>query len=208
LTAPDPAAGNRTCGRAGIAVRHQSFPRELTFQHKLRKLSIKYCHFIAVERQARRPTLANERTKDARCVAAPIVSAAHLAESGLPTLSEVEFALTMTSNAFQRWIVRCMAASGQPGLSPVEDTHVITYAVKKLEVLGLIKTGKRKKEKIVATTPKGYALCECYRRTRNTLLVDSVNAADLDPKELGRLAALLRSLSGQYDQAARTATAA
>jgi predicted MarR family transcription regulator len=178
--------------------------------------------------------LANERTKDARCVAAPIVSAAHLAESGLPTLSEVEFALTMTSNAFQRWIVRCMAASGQPGLSPVEvlilhsvrhrdrektlsdlslvlnieDTHVITYAVKKLEVLGLIKTGKRKKEKIVATTPKGYALCECYRRTRNTLLVDSVNAADLDPKELGRLAALLRSLSGQYDQAARTATAA
>lgn len=166
--------------------------------------------------------------------AAPIVSAAHLAEGGLPALSEVEFALTMTANAFQRWMVRCMAASGQPGLSPVEvlilhsvrhrdrektlsdlslvlnieDTHVVTYAVKKLEALGLIKTGKRKKEKTVAATSKGYALCERYRATRNALLVPAAEAAHFDPHEMSRLAALLRSLSGQYDQAARTATAA
>ena len=42
----------------------------------------------------------------------PVVSSAHLADSGLPELSEMEFALTMANHAFQRWMVRCMTAAG------------------------------------------------------------------------------------------------
>ena len=50
----------------------------------------------------------------------PVVSSAHLAQSGLPELSEVEFALTMSNHAFQRWIMRCMSAAGGPAMSPLE----------------------------------------------------------------------------------------
>ena len=111
----------------------------------------------------------------------PVVSAAHLAEGAMPALSEMEFALTVLGNAFQRWIVRCMAAAGFPGLGHVdvlilhavnhrsrdktlsdlcmmfniEDTHVVTYALKKLEGLGLIVTGRRGKEKTVKVTEAG-----------------------------------------------------
>lgn len=41
----------------------------------------------------------------------PIVSSAHLARGKLEGLSEFEFALMMTGNAFGRWIVRCMTAA-------------------------------------------------------------------------------------------------
>src|SRR5690606_23771872 len=50
----------------------------------------------------------------------PVVSSAHLANSSLPALSELEFALTMANHAFQRWIVRCAVAAGGPSLSPLE----------------------------------------------------------------------------------------
>ena len=88
----------------------------------------------------------------------PVVSSAHLANSSLPALSEVEFALTMANNAYHRWMMRCMTAAGLPGLFAagnidrasgqpprparktladiclvlnVEDTHLANYAIKK-----------------------------------------------------------------------------
>jgi predicted MarR family transcription regulator len=42
---------------------------------------------------------------------------------------------------------------------------------------------------------------------REALLVRSVQQIGVDPAELSRLAALLRALSGGYDQAARGAAA-
>ena len=91
----------------------------------------------------------------------PVVSAAHLADGAMPALSEIEFSLTVLGNGFQRWIVRCMAAAVLPGLEEVdvlilhavnhrdrdktlsdlcmmlniEDTHVVAYALKKLQGL-------------------------------------------------------------------------
>src|SRR6056297_1461047 len=59
-------------------------------------------------------------TKSNRNGVGPIVSSAHLAQSSLPELSEVEYALTMTNHAFHRWIVRCMDAAGAPGMAPLE----------------------------------------------------------------------------------------
>ena len=163
----------------------------------------------------------------------PVVSSAHLAGSGMPALSEMEFALTMSNHAFQRWIMRCMAAAGMPGLSPlevlivhlvhhrarpktladiclvlnVEDTHLVNYAVRKLEGHGLVKAGRSGKEKTVAITEAGAALCARYTEVREALLVRSVRQLGFDQEDLSRLAALLRALSGYYDQATRAAAA-
>ena len=163
----------------------------------------------------------------------PVVSSAHLASGALPALSEVEFAVTMMVNAYERWMVRCMTAAGVPGLAPldvqvlhsvnhrdrpktladiclvlnIEDTHTVTYALRKLEKGGLISTGKRGKEKTATITAAGEVACMEYRRIREALLVEPVRTLGLDETELSRLAALLRSVSGHYDQAARSAAA-
>lgn len=168
-----------------------------------------------------------------RGVVGPVVSAAHLADGRLPPLSELEFALTMANHAFHRWMVRGMAAAGVPGLSPlevlvlhqvhhrdrsktlsdlclvlaIEDTHTVTYALKKLEAQGLVRSGRRGKEKTVAITTAGEEASRAYRSIREGLLVASVVETGLDAAELSKLAALLRALSGQYDQAARAAAA-
>jgi predicted MarR family transcription regulator len=163
----------------------------------------------------------------------PVVSSAHLARSSLPALSEVEFALTMANHAFQRWMVRCMTAAGLPGLSPlevlivhlvnhreraktladiclvlnVEDTHLANYAIKKLAAQGLVKTARKGKEKTVAITPKGTQLCTRYGEIREALVVRAARQMGHDPADISRMAALLRTLSGAYDQAARAAAA-
>jgi predicted MarR family transcription regulator len=38
----------------------------------------------------------------------------------MPALSEFEFGLIMASHAFHRWMVRCMAAAGHPGMSALD----------------------------------------------------------------------------------------
>ncbi len=41
-----------------------------------------------------------------------IVSSRHLVSERCAELSELEYALIMTSNAFNKWMVRCMTAAG------------------------------------------------------------------------------------------------
>ena len=161
----------------------------------------------------------------------PVVSSAHLARSALPALSEVEFALTMANHAFQRWIVRCMAAAGGQAMSPlevlivhlvnhrerpksladiclvlnIEDTHLANYAIKKLVEHGLVAAGRTGKEKTIAITDKGAKLCGRYREVREALVVRAAQQLGHDPAEMSQLAAMLRALSGAYDQAARGA---
>jgi predicted MarR family transcription regulator len=161
----------------------------------------------------------------------PIVSSGHLASGAMPALSEFEFALSMTVHAFQRWMVRCMAAAGLADLSPldvlvlhnvnhrgkpkrladiclvlnIEDTHLVNYSLKKLERLKLLKGGRKGKEKTVEVTQAGEEACRRYAQIREQLLVKSVLATGADPARLSEIAAAMRSLSGQYDQAARAA---
>lgn len=161
----------------------------------------------------------------------PIVSSGHLASGAMPALSEFEFALSMAVHAFHRWAVRCMAVSGLPDLSPldvlvlhnvnhrakpkrladiclvlnIEDTHVVNYSLKKLERLKLLKVGRKGKEKTVAVTQAGEDACKAYARIREQLLVKSVLGTGTDPARLSEIAAMMRSLSGHYDQAARAA---
>ncbi|KQW61904.1 MULTISPECIES: winged helix DNA-binding protein [unclassified Ensifer] len=162
----------------------------------------------------------------------PIVSSAHLAEGGSPRLSEVEYGLILASHAFHRWMVRCMAAAGVPGLSSteililhtirhrdrgkkladiclvldIEDTHVATYAIRKLEAAGLVTTGKAGKEKTIQITDKGAEACTRYAQIRERLLVTSTANARPSEETLSEIAAVLRFMSGAYEQSARAAT--
>lgn len=162
----------------------------------------------------------------------PIVSSAHLAAGALPGLSEVEYGLILAGHAFERWMVRGMAAVGVPNLSPVDvlvlhtvrhrdrpkkladiclvlgidDTHVVTYAVKKLAAAGLVASKRTGKEKVVTATREGAEACQRYHRVRERLLAKPVKSTGLPDPALSELGALLRALSGHYDQAARAAT--
>ncbi|MTJ05127.1 MAG: winged helix DNA-binding protein [Sediminimonas qiaohouensis] len=162
----------------------------------------------------------------------PVVSSSHLAEGSFAEVSEFEFGLIIASNAFDRWVVRAMSAAGYPDLSAldvlvlhtvrhrgrskkladiclvlnVEDTHTVTYAIKKLTRAGLVKTGRSGKEKTVEATQAGADACDRYREIREGLLISTVQELGLEPDQVSKLAALLRLMSGQYDQAARAAT--
>lgn len=161
----------------------------------------------------------------------PIVSSAHLAEGSSPALSEMEFGMILVSHTFSRWIVRCMAAAGVPGLSPtevlilhtirhrgrpkkladiclvldIEDTHVATYAIRKLEAAGLVTTNRSGNEKVIEITEPGAQACALYGDIRERLLIDPMKGSAPSEATLSEIAAVLRFLSGAYDQAARAA---
>ena len=162
----------------------------------------------------------------------PIVSSAHLAEGSSPGLSEMEYGLILASHAFHRWMMRCMAAAGISGLSAmeimilhtirhrdrgkklsdiclvldIEDTHVATYAIRKLEAAGLVTTGRQGKEKTVHITQAGAEACGRYAQIRERLLIASTAKARPSEETLSEIAAVLRFLSGAYEQSARAAT--
>ncbi|MCV6825115.1 MULTISPECIES: winged helix DNA-binding protein [Halocynthiibacter] len=162
----------------------------------------------------------------------PIVSSRHLAEGEGRASSEYEFGLIVAYNAFTRWIQRCMAAAGFPELSAteilvlhntnhrdrkkrltdiafllnIEDTHTITYALRKLVKLELLTTEKRGKEVFYATSEAGQQACAAYRDIRNQCLVDGLNHTGLSDDDLAEMAKALRLLSGHYDQASRSAS--
>jgi len=172
-----------------------------------------------------------KRTRPQRNVG-PIVSSAHLVSEEAAELSEFEFGLTIANNAFQRWIVRCAAAAGLPDLSPldvlvlhtvnhrdhekklndiclvlnVEDTHLVSYSLKKLAKLNLVASRKSGKENVFSTTDAGASACQRCREVREDCLVNSFRLLGEANAEVGNMADLLRALSGLYDQAARTAT--
>jgi predicted MarR family transcription regulator len=134
-------------------------------------------------------------------------------------------------NAFSRWMTRCMSAAGNTDLTPleilvlhnanhrgrdkrlsdicfilnIEDTHTVNYALRKLMKMALLTSEKRGKEVFYSTSAAGQELCEAYRKIRNLCFVDGLSRTDLTGEEMREIAARLRSLSGQYDQASRAA---
>jgi len=174
---------------------------------------------------------ANSRQED-RKRSVPIVSSEHRASEQRWQLSELEFGLTIANNAFSRWMIRCMAAVGYPDLAPldilvvhnvnhrkrekrladicfmlnVEDSHTVTYSLKKLVKAGLVGADKRGKEVFYSTTEAGAAACSRYREVREQCLVASLRLLDdQNGDNIHDAATLLRALSGLYDQAARAA---
>lgn len=161
----------------------------------------------------------------------PIVSSAHLAAGGSPALSEAEFGLILAVHAFERWIVRCMAASGVANLSPlevlilhivrhrdrpkpcadislildIEEAHVASYALRKLEGAGLVKMRRVGKEKLVEATAAGIEACTRYTAIREQLLVKPLRSSGPSEEILSEVGEVLRAVSGYYNQAARSA---
>jgi predicted MarR family transcription regulator len=160
----------------------------------------------------------------------PIVSSEHLSRNA-QELSEFEFGLIISSNAFNRWMVRCMAASGLGELGAldvlvlhsvnhrkrakrqadiclvlnVEDAHTVTYALKKLGKLGLVAGDKKGKEIFFSTTQAGRDACQRYAEIREACLVESLASLGIAREDMHQIAGALRALSGLYDQAARAA---
>lgn len=146
---------------------------------------------------------------------------------------EVELALTMMNHAYHRWMVCCITAAGGPIMSPlkvmildmvhhrgrpktlaevclilnIEDTHLANYAIQKLTQAQLLMAGRKGKEKTVEITVVGAALRARYKESREALLVRAARQLGHDPRDMSRVASLLRALSGSYDQAARGAAA-
>ena len=140
-----------------------------------------------------------------------IVSSAHLVSERAAETSAFEYGLYIASNAFNRWIVRCMAAAGYPELGAldvmvlhtvnhrakdkkladicfvlnIEDSHTVNYALKKLSRAGLVAGDKRGKEIFYATTAEGQAACEKYRAVREDCLVAAFSAFGGDPTSEG-----------------------
>lgn len=161
----------------------------------------------------------------------PIVSSAHLVSPRSAEMSEFEFGLIVSGNAFHRWIVHCMSAAGLKDLTPldvlvlhhvthrardkrladicfimnVEDTHLINYSLKKLQGLGVVASSKSGKDVTYAATDQGRAYVERYREIREDCLINALKADSALNHDIGQLARLLRVLSGIYDQAARSA---
>ncbi|SLN24448.1 winged helix DNA-binding protein [Oceanibacterium hippocampi] len=162
----------------------------------------------------------------------PIVSSAHLMSEESAELSEFEYGLIVASNAFMRWVQRCMEASGNKELSSldilvlhsvnhrerekrlndicfvlhIEDSHTITYSLKKLVKAGLVDRRRSGKEVYYISSELGRELCLRYRDIRENCLIASLSAIGLENESIGDLADRLRALSGLYDQAARAAT--
>ncbi|MGR3485618.1 MAG: winged helix DNA-binding protein [Paracoccaceae bacterium] len=159
-----------------------------------------------------------------------IVSSRHLADGPGWESSEFEYGLIIAFNAFSRWMTKCMAAAGHE-MSPleilvlhninhrarekrladicfllnIEDTHTVNYALRKLMKAELLTSQKRGKEVFYTTSRAGEALCDAYREVRRQCLVPGLPQGEIDGADLREIAAQLRGLSGQYDQASRAA---
>jgi predicted MarR family transcription regulator len=160
-----------------------------------------------------------------------IVSSRHLADGEHWETSEVEYGMIIAYNAFSRWMTRCMSAAGNTDLTPleilvlhnanhrgrdkrltdicfllnIEDTHTVNYALRKLRKMDLLASEKRGKEVFYSTSDAGQKLCEDYRVVRERCFLDGLSHLDMTGEEMRNIAASLRALSGQYDQASRAA---
>lgn len=160
-----------------------------------------------------------------------IVSSRHLADSEGWQLSEFEYGLIIAYNGFCRWMSKCMQAAGNQEMAAldilvihhinhrskqkklsdicfllnVEDAHTVNYAIRKLLKSKLIVGEKQGKEMFYSTTRKGQDLCDQYRQIREQCLLEGLSVHGMDADELSEIASVLRSLSGLYDQASRSA---
>ena len=178
------------------------------------------------------PTPSHPREAAPDAEAQRIVTSAHLVSEKSPELSEFEFGLIIATHAFNRWMTRCMGAAGVKDMTSVdvlvlhhtnhrgvekrladicfvlniEDTHVVSYSLKKLMAAGYVRSQKKGKEVFFSTTEEGAALCMRYREVREACLMPGFSGTEEANRRLGEFAELLRTLSGRYDQAARAAS--
>ena len=148
-------------------------------------------------------------------------------------LSEVELALTVLWNSVHRWLSQRSQTSAVNGLSDldvfllhllvyrnkqlrgidlafalsIDDMHLVSYALKKLNRLSLISGEKIGKEVFYLPTDAGRQHYFDFLKDRKKYLEPALKLVGHD-YDLESLGALLRALSGVYEQAARSAASA
>ncbi len=163
---------------------------------------------------------------------APIVSSDHLTSPDSVPLSEFEYGMIIAHNGFSRWMIRCMQAAGYSDFSPldvlvlhnvnhrdrkkrlidicfllhIEDQHTVNYSLKKLMKGKLVDREKHGKEIFYFATGDGKEACARYREIREQCLTSAYRTLDQKGPEVSQAAALLRLMSGLYDQASRAAS--
>jgi predicted MarR family transcription regulator len=149
-------------------------------------------------------------------------------------LSEFEYSLITLMNGFARWVQNCMAAANVNGLNAldilvlhavnhrargkrlaeicmvlnIDDTHLVTYALKKLAAAGLVLVLPQGRERHYETTESGERACLEYRKVRESYLVPSLTWLSGRDGAVTEAAGFLRMMTALYEQAGRFATAA
>ena len=145
-------------------------------------------------------------------------------------LSEFELAMVILTSNFYRWVSHCGAASGAENLSStdllvlhfivyrkramsvgnlafalsIQETHLVTYSVKKLCKLGLLKGKRNGKEMLFGATKAAESQFERYMKLRDAHLVRYVKEIRGLDGDLNAVRATLGTMSGIYTQAARS----
>ena len=149
-------------------------------------------------------------------------------------LSELELSLTVLWNSVRRWLGQRSNASDVNGLSDldvfllhllvyrnkqlrgadlafalaIDDTHLVSYSLKKLAKLGLAVSAKRGKEVYYDATDKGRDHFLAFQFDRRKYLEPIMKTIADSGADFEALNASLRALSGAYEQAARLAASA
>jgi predicted MarR family transcription regulator len=148
-------------------------------------------------------------------------------------LSEMELALTVLWNSVHRWVSQRSQAGNISGLSDldvfllhllvyrkkqlraidlafalsIDDMHLVSYALKKLQRQNLISGSRIGKEVFYLPTTTGEQHYVAFLEDRRKYLKPSMQFISHE-HDLKSLNVLLRALSGVYEQAARSAASA
>lgn len=153
------------------------------------------------------------------------------AKSG--ALEEIDHGIASAMHAFQRWIVSAMRDTAElHDLSAIEalllgqlryrangkrladicfvlnieDTHVVSYSLRKLVARGIVVAKRHGKEVTYSISASGKQHLLRFDELHERLLLDALSALQLNQSVLPELAQYLRKMSGLYDQAARAAS--
>lgn len=144
-------------------------------------------------------------------------------------MTQFELGMIVVHNAFEQWVIRCGAAAGMKGFSPlellvlhmidynsrpkrisdicfglkIEDTHLVSYALKKLSKSGLVESTKQGKETFFSNTEAGHKIVANYQDVRQKFLVRALMMFSDEQLDIEHLTESMRALSGIYEQAAR-----
>jgi predicted MarR family transcription regulator len=153
------------------------------------------------------------------------------ADDGMIPIIRFEQSLQVVKNSFEQWVRRCGARSGLAGFASieievlhiiarasdprktadicfvmnVEETHIVTYAVKKLVKAGLVKSTRSGKDAFFSITKEGGARVLAFAEVKRALLVDAMEKFTEQETSMEDLAEKMRRLAAIYEQAARRA---
>jgi predicted MarR family transcription regulator len=144
-------------------------------------------------------------------------------------MTQFELGMIVAKNSFDQWVSRCGAAAGMNGYSPlellilhmidynsrpkriadicfglkIEDTHLVSYALKKLSKAQLVESKKHGKETFFSNTEAGSRIVQTYQDVREKILINSLAMLSSERLDLDKLAQTMRTLAAMYEQAAR-----